>query len=150
MARLGITKKKKSPRATELGQLKEELRRVSEQLESRERELSEVLEQQTATSEILRVIASSPTDIQPVLDVVAENAARLCDANDAVIVRIDGNSLKAAAHCGPVPAPGFGLPTSLGQPVTRGWPVGRAIVDRETVHVHDLAASIETEFPDSK
>ena len=113
-------------------------------------ELKESLEQQTATSEILGVIARSPTDIQPVLDVVAENAARLCDANDAVIVRIEGNSLKAAAHCGPVPAPGFGLPTSLGQPITRGWPVGRAIVDRETVHVHDLAASIETEFPDSK
>jgi hypothetical protein len=67
--------KKKNPQATELSQLKEELRRVSEKLESREGELAEALEQQTATSEILRVIASSPTDIQPVLDAVIESAA---------------------------------------------------------------------------
>ena len=56
-------------------------------------ELKESLEQQTATSEILGVIASSPTHVQPVLDVVAENAARLCDATDAVIPRIDGDKI---------------------------------------------------------
>ena len=67
-------------------------------------ELKESLEQQTATSEILGVIASSPTDIQPVLDVVAENAARLCDANDAVIYRVDGDMLRLVAHYGPMPA----------------------------------------------
>jgi DNA repair ATPase RecN len=85
--------KKTNPQATELSQLKEELRRVSEKLESREDELAEALEQQTATSEILRVIASSPTDIQPVLAALVESAARLCKATDGLIARIDGDVL---------------------------------------------------------
>ena len=107
-------------------------------------ELKESLEQQTATSQILGVIASSPTNIQPVLNVVAENAARLCDATDAVIFRFDGVSLERAALYGPMPVPAT-LP-----PPTRESPVGRAIVDRQTVHIRDLAAEVDTEFPISK
>jgi GAF domain-containing protein len=107
-------------------------------------ELKESLEQQTATSEILGVIASSPTDIQPVLDTVAENAARLCDATDAVITRIDGETFKQVAQFGAIPLP-------KASRITRDLPVGRAIVDRKTIHVEDLAAEkIETEYPESK
>ena len=106
-------------------------------------ELKESLEQQTATSEILGVIASSPTDIQPVLDVIAQNAARLCDAQDAVISRVEGEALKQVAQVGPMPVP---------EPnrINRYSPVGRAVVDRKTTHVHDLAAEIETEFLESR
>ena len=69
-------------------------------------ELKESLEQQTATSEILGVIASSPTDIQPVLDVVAENAARLCDAIDAQIIRVEGDFTPTVASYGTIPDTG--------------------------------------------
>ena len=61
------------------------------------------LEQQTATSEILGVIASSPTDIQPVLDVIAENAAACAGARCAQFDRVEGRCLRIAAHYGSVP-----------------------------------------------
>ena len=60
--------------------------RLFDEVQARNREVTEALEQQTATGEILRVIAASPTDIQPVLQVVAESAARFCDTHDAVIL----------------------------------------------------------------
>jgi GAF domain-containing protein len=109
------------------------------------KELQESLEQQTATSEILSVIASSPTDIQPVLDTIAKNATLVCGSYDAVIRLIEANVLRLVAHHGPFEAAG-----RFEAPITRGGPPGRAVVDRQTIHVHDLAAVIENEFPESR
>ena len=85
-------------------QLQESYANLEHKVEDRTRELTESLEQQTATSEILGVISSSPTDIQPVLDAVAESAARLCDATNAQIYRVEGNVLRLAACHGSLPA----------------------------------------------
>ena len=102
------------------------------------------LEQQTATSEILGVIASSPTDIQPVLDAVTENAARLCDATDAHIHRIDGDMAPHRwLNYGHVPGV-----SRVGDDATnsRDSIPGRAIIDRQTIHIHDLAAEPRTDL----
>jgi two-component system, NtrC family, sensor kinase len=116
--------------------------RLFNELDTRNRQLTEALEQQTATSEILGVIASSPTDIQPVLDTVAANAARLCEASDAVVFRIEGDVLQPVAIFGPNPA--------VPNPITRGSTSGRAVIDRRTVHIPDLSAESDEEFPESK
>jgi two-component system, NtrC family, sensor kinase len=120
--------------------------RLFKELEARNVELTEALEQQTATSEILRVISRSPTDLQPVLDAVAENAARVCNARDAVLFRLEGDTLRIAAQYGTIPSSGVEQPLS----VNRGWVTGRAVVDRQTIHVKDLAAASEAEFPQGR
>src|SRR5262249_30117640 len=90
-------------------------------------ELNESLEQQTATSEILGVIASSPTDIQPVLDAVAVNAARLCAAEDATIRLVEGNALLLGTPRGPIAtSSAHELPVII----SRDFPMGREVMDR--------------------
>ena len=113
-------------------------------LQERDRQLAEALEQQTSTSEILRIIANSATDLQPVLDAVAENAARLIDAQDAIIHRLDGDVLRDAAHFGVIPR------TADATPLNRASVAGRAVVARQLVHVHDMQAESEVEFPLAK
>ena len=98
-------------------------------------QLKESLEQQTATSEILGVIASSPTDIQPVLDTVAKNAARVCGATDATIfMQVDGDRYRKVAGYGPAP----GSPIGTERPLNRDSVAGRVIVDREAIHIDDF------------
>ncbi|HWO42018.1 MAG TPA: ATP-binding protein [Candidatus Eisenbacteria bacterium] len=125
-------------------QLRDSYANLEQKVKDRTKELSEALEQQTATGEILRVIASSPTDVQPVLDAVAENAARLCEAEDAVIFRVIGDQHQRVAKYGCIPAPDHPVP------ISRGFPGGRAIVERRTIHIHDLEAELDTEYPDVK
>jgi PAS domain S-box-containing protein len=107
---------------------------------ARER-LAEAMKQQTATSEMLRIISNSP--VQSVLDAVAENAARLCDSNNAEIFRLENHLLRLVASYGEIPV---AIHAREGLPANRDRVMGRAACDRRTVHVHDLAAE-DSEYP---
>jgi|GEM_PF-5108739 len=130
-------------------ELRQQLARLANELEECQLQLTEALqrenatasenarlvEQQTATSEILGVIASSPTDIQPVLDTVVRNAARVCGATDADIAMSNGSaSLRIVASYGSAQ----GSPVGTERPLNRDTVLGRAIVDAETVHIDDF------------
>jgi len=117
--------------------------RLFQELQARNRDLTEALEQQTATSEILRVIASSPTDIQPVLNVVAESAARLCDSHDAQIYRVEGDIVRKVASYGAISPV---LAVGETRPISHGSVSGRAILDRQTIHIHDIMAEREEDY----
>ena len=117
-------------------------RDLAKALAEREAELAEARRQQAATSEILRVIASSPGDLQPVLDRLAETTCRLCGAYDALILLRESDDLRITAHYGPIPLPA----NFVERPISRDWPPGRAVADRKTVHVPDLAAA-QDEYP---
>src|SRR5258705_6840066 len=99
-------------------------------------------EDEAATADILKVIASSPSDVQPVLQALAITALRLCEALSATVLLRDGEVVIPRAHVGPLLAP-------LGerQSLHRGWVTGRAVLERVTIHVPDLLEMSESEYP---
>jgi GAF domain-containing protein len=105
-------------------------------------ERDEALEQQAAISDILRVISNSPGDVQPVLDSVAEHAARICRAKIVDIVILDNESFRIVASFGEAERPSKGNPV----PLDRSTVTGRAISDLQPVQVADLQSAGE-EFP---
>src|SRR5262245_2986131 len=124
-----------------LGRVVDELKR---ELEAKSRELAEAREQQVATAGILEAISSSPADLQRVCAEIAANAARLCDAYDALIFQVDGDCLRLVAHNGAIPAGRIGQYTLS---LTRGRLTGRAVLDLRTIHIADLLAETD-EYPE--
>ena len=114
--------------------------RLFRELEARNHDLTETLEQQTATGEILRVISSSPTDVQPVFDAVVKSAARLCESFDSAMCRREGDRMLVVAHHGPIP---MGPVGEFSFPLTRDNATGRAALDAATIHVADMQAETE-------
>ena len=97
-----MSTKKSQPKPRRASPKKADTKLLRENKELR-RERDESLERETATSDILRMIARSPADLQSVMDTIAENSAKLCDAADALVWRVEDNFRRVVAHFGPIP-----------------------------------------------
>jgi two-component system, NtrC family, sensor kinase len=113
--------------------------RLFDEVQARTRELSESLEQQTATSEVLKVISSSPGELEPVFEAMLANAMRVCEAKFGFMYRCSGDNWEIQAQYGAVPAY-----ADIVRRSTRPGPqtvIGRIASTRQMVKVADLAAS---------
>ena len=121
----------------------DELKRNELELHRAHDETKQALERQTATAEILKVIARSPSDVQPVFDAIVRNAVRVCDGVDAVLNLRDGDEIQTSAHWGPV-----GSVAGTRRALNRESVTGRSILNSQTIHVRDLAR--DRRFPEGR
>ena len=118
--------------------------RLFDEVQAKTRDLSEALTYQTGSANILSVIASSPTDVGPVLKAIVESACELCEAYDAVVLMKDGDDLRFSAHQGPIAV-------RLDKfRIGRSSVTGRSVIDRTPVHIHDVLSDEGAEFPEGQ
>jgi len=122
--------------------------RLFTELDERTRDLSESLEQQTATSDILRVISSSPTDVQPVFDMIAERAAQLCSAQFCHVFRYEDGLVHFVANCGLTPEARKAVAKRWPMPPDEGNAAGRAILRATIVEITDVQKDVSYVFGD--
>jgi two-component system, NtrC family, sensor kinase len=113
--------------------------RLFEAEQASKRELQESLEYQTAISDVLNVISRSPNRLQPVFEVIAQNASRLCGGEYAIVTRYDGSLIQLVAQHNP--RPGAAEETARLYPLPadpKASPTSRAIVTGSMVHMPDV------------
>jgi signal transduction histidine kinase len=115
--------------------------RLFDEVQAKTRDLSEALVHQTGSEKILRVIASSPTSVEPVFNAIVETTCEICDAYDAILRLKDGDQLVFSAHHGNMPI------TSYTVPIHRDRATGRALLANKSIHVHDLLSAEGDEYP---
>ncbi|MEA2898442.1 MAG: hypothetical protein QOJ84_4057, partial [Bradyrhizobium sp.] len=104
--------------------------RLFDEVQAKTGELTEALTYQTGSGNILKVIASSPTDVAPVLKAIVESACELLEADDALVALKDGNDLVFKEQHGSIPVVWDRIP------ISRDWAAGRAVVDCKAIYVH--------------
>jgi GAF domain-containing protein len=117
--------------------------RLLNELRQRTDDLSESLEQQTATSRVLGVISSSVTDAQPVFDMIADSAAKLCEAQFCFVYRFDGEHVHFVAHRSVTPEMIELNRRAYPSPPTRKSVAGRALLERKVVQIPDVGADAD-------
>ena len=115
--------------------------RLLRELRQRTGDLTDALTYQTGSANILKVIASSPTDVKPVLNAIVESACELCGAYDALVRLRDGDGLAFGAHHGPLPV------SFESVPISENSTAGLAVIEKKPVHVHDLRSPEGDRFP---
>src|SRR6516162_2332366 len=115
--------------------------RLLDEVQAKTRDLTEALTYQSGSANILSVIASSPTEVGPVLKAIVKSACELCEANDAIVALKDGDDLLFQEQHGSIPV------VWARKPISRQWTAGRAVAECRPVHVHDLSAEGD-EFPE--